>query len=157
MQLALPPAHSASLSFTMTVKDTTTRLLMLLLLLAATLLASLAKQRLPPPLHPAGGHLHLHHNLNSVLDLAFRINRALAAVSTTSSFLSFLPLLVFLMFQGASLLVWLKETFVEDVSHLAEGPDKCEVRRTWLGSEAMTTIGFLLGWIKMVMMVKRNG
>lgn len=68
----------------MAVKNATTSLLMLQLLLADALLASLAERRLPPPLLPAGGRLHPHYNLNRVLDLASRINRTLAAVSTAS-------------------------------------------------------------------------
>lgn len=117
----------------MTVEDATTRLRTLLLLLAATLLATLAEGS-PPPLPPPDGRLHLHHNLNSVLDLASRIDRTLAAVSTTTTTTtvdSGLLLQVVESFSKCfSVCVWLQETFVEDVSHLAEGRDKCEVRRT---------------------------
>lgn len=117
----------------MTVEDATTRLRMLLLLVAATLLATLAERSPPPaPLLPPGGQLHFYHNLNSVLDLASRINRSLAAVSTTTTVTVISRLLrqMFESFQSVSPCVWLQETFVEDVSHLAEGVGKCEVRRT---------------------------
>lgn len=118
----------------MTLEDATTRLRTLLLLSATALLATLA-ERSPPPLPPPGGRLHLHHNLNSVLDLASRINRTLAAVSTTTTttVVSRLLLQVLESFSKCfcvCVCVWLQETFVEDVSHLAEGRDKCEVRRT---------------------------